>query len=123
MHTLLKPDRLRLDYLQYPDWAADTESWQPDDPWNVDFHIELGIAWDNWDDVFEIFYSRLRTYTLRDRAREREKSIIYMEKFDRTALLENVLHLMAKSERSTWDESLKQLRKHFDWQYEGCSWF
>jgi hypothetical protein len=119
---LLKPDRLKLDYLAGLNGVADLEHWQPENPWDVDLHFELGIRWDNWDQTFEIFSSRLRTYGLRERVQERKGPVIYMEKFDFSALQENVLHLIAKSERLTWDESLRELRKHFKWQYEGCNW-
>ncbi len=96
------------------------EQWEPANPGSVALYLNLAIGWDN-DPGADNFAFRLITNALRDRLRERLRSDIYVEEFDWPSVKQSMLNILRKCERPTWDESLANLRKRFDWEYEGMA--
>ncbi|MCV9963454.1 immunity 8 family protein [Pararhizobium sp. BT-229] len=96
------------------------EQWEPADPRSVALFLTLAIGWDN-DPGADNFAFRLITNALRDRLGKKLGSDIYVEEFDWPSVRHSILNILRKCERPTWDESLANLRKRFDWEYEGMA--
>ncbi len=96
------------------------EQWEPVDPRRVALEMTLAIGWDN-DSGTNNFAFRLVTNALRERLGKQLRSDIYVEDFNWPSVRQSILNILRKCERPTWDESLVNLRKRFDWEFEGMA--
>jgi len=96
------------------------EQWEPVDPRSVALEMTLAIGWDN-DPGTNNFAFRLVTNALRERLGKQLRSDIYVEEFNWPSVRQSILNILRKCERPTWDESLVNLRKRFDWEFEGMA--
>jgi len=96
------------------------DNWKPQNPRSVALRLILQIGWDDdpGEDDFTVYCI---TNELRDAFKLNTRSVIYCEEFEWPKIKENILNILKKCERATWHESVKQLRKRFDWEYEGMA--
>ena len=120
MPTLLKPDRLSVRNIFSTDIDCALEEWPPDDRRCVRICLYLVIGWDN-DCGTNDFHLAVITNDLRRHTERRQHSTMYIDEFDWPKLKNSILHVIAKCERLTWDESVDELRKRFAWEYEGMA--
>jgi hypothetical protein len=93
-------------------------NWKPQNPRSVALRLILQIGWDD-DPGPDDFTVYCITNDLRDAFKINSRATIYCEEFEWPKIKESILNILKKCERATWDESVKQLRKRFDWEYEG----
>lgn len=96
------------------------EQWKPVNPRSVALGICLAIGWD--DDVgADDFNLYVATNDLRPQYHRRSNAWVFVDVFEWHGVLVSLLNILRKCERATWDDSLQELRKRFDWEYEGMA--
>lgn len=95
------------------------EQWQPINPRSVALSLCLHIGWDDHD-ANNLFYLSVVTDDLRPHF-PRSSAQVYVHTFDWDSLLLSILKIIKKCERDTWEASVDELRKRFDWEYEGMA--
>ena len=115
-----RPDRLSLRGIFSVDINCDLEDWQPDDRRRVRIEILLSLGWDD-DPWADDFYVSCVTNDLRRQSHTKTRGAIFIDSFDWSNVRESIVHIIAKCERVSWDESLVELRKCFRWEYEGMA--
>ncbi|MBC7150858.1 MAG: hypothetical protein H5U22_15840 [Rhizobium sp.] len=92
------------------------QQWKPVNPRSVALTLSLTIGWDDTvgADDFSVHFV---TNDLRSHLPRRSGTWLFVDVFDWRDVLSSILDILRKCERSTWDESLVELRKRFDWEY------
>jgi hypothetical protein len=114
---LLKPDRIEvLDIYSGDTGGCTLESWRPPDPRRVHICLYVVLGWNGAatgdDFVVEVMTRDLRLSS------KRGQNTIYVDEFDGLTIRNSILHIVAKCERDTENESWVELRKRFAWEYE-----
>jgi hypothetical protein len=95
------------------------EQWQPVNPRSVALSLCLYIGWD--DDIgSDYFYLSVVTDDLRPHF-PRSSAQVYVHTFDWDSLLLSILKIIKKCERDTWEASVNELRRRFNWEFEGMA--
>lgn len=100
------------------DYQHFLRSWQPGDPRQVALLLGLQIGWDD-EESSDLFYLSVITDELRPQFSRRAEATIFVAVFEWEKVLVSILKIIRKCERRTWDESCNELRKRFEWEYEG----
>lgn len=96
------------------------EQWEPANPRSVALAMCLTIGWD--DDVgADDFRVYVVTSDLRSSLPRRSNAWVYVDVFKWHDVLASLLNILVKCERGTWDDSVRELRRCFDWEYEGMA--
>lgn len=96
------------------------QQWKPSNPRSVALSICLAIGWD--DDIgTNNFHVHVVTRDLRSRLPRRSTAWVFVDVFEWQSVLASLLNILRKCERATWDDSVQELRKRFDWEYEGMA--
>jgi hypothetical protein len=96
------------------------EQWKPANPRSVALAMCLAIGWD--DDVgADYFRVYVVTNDLRSHLPRRSNAWVYVDVFKWHDVLTSLLNILGKCERGTWDDSVRELRRRFDWEYEGMA--
>jgi len=93
------------------------QQWEPVNPRSVALTICLEIGWDD-DTRADDFNVYVVTNDLRPHFPRRSNAWLFVDVFDWKDVLSSLLNILRKCERSTWEESILELRKRFDWEYE-----
>ena len=96
------------------------EQWEPSNPRSVALAMCLAIGWDD-DTGTNDFRVHVVTNDLRSHLPRRSAAWVYVDVFEWQSVLASLLDVMRKCERATWDDSVQELRKCFDWEYEGMA--
>jgi len=95
------------------------DQWQPANPKSVALSFGLYIGWDDdiGSDLFEMYVvsNDLRAYF------PHSIDQIYVDTFDWNSLLLSILNILKKCERDTWEASVNELRRRFNWEFEGMA--
>jgi hypothetical protein len=95
------------------------DQWQPVNPRSVALSLCLYIGWD--DDIgSDYFYLSVVTDDLRPHF-PRSSAQVYVHTFDWDSLLLSILKIIKKCERDTWEASVNELRRRFNWEFEGMA--
>lgn len=96
------------------------EQWEPANPRSVALAICLSIGWDTDagadDFTFYVVTNDMRSYLPR-----RSNAWVYVDVFEWSEVLGSIRNILEKCERATWSDSVRELRKRFDWEYEGMA--
>lgn len=96
------------------------EQWEPANPRSVALAMCLAIGWD--DDVgADYFRINVVTNDLRSHLPRRSNAWVFVDVFEWHDVLASLLNILGKCERGTWEDSVRELRKRFDWEYEGMA--
>ncbi|MEL6503693.1 MAG: Imm8 family immunity protein [Pseudomonadota bacterium] len=99
------------------------EQWEPVNPRSVALRFWLSIGWD--DDLRgEDFCVYVITNDLRDRLSlfsSGKTKVLFCHEFYWPKVLQSIHNILDKCERPTMDESWRELRKRFYWEYEGIA--
>ncbi|UVC07861.1 hypothetical protein IHQ71_22170 [Rhizobium sp. TH2] len=117
MKSYLKPVNLSVHYFDCLHIDDRLEDWRAEDPRHVSLLVEICVGWADWDTSREIFSLHVITNDLRRRPETSHAPIIYVDEFHWPDAKAEILHLIAKCERGTWDESFGELQKRFDLLY------
>ncbi|WP_256753798.1 Imm8 family immunity protein [Mesorhizobium sp. Mes31] len=94
------------------------EQWEPSNPRSVALAMCLAIGWD--DDIgTDDFRVYVVTKDLRSHLPLRSTAWVFVDVFEWQSVLASLLNILRKCEHATWDDSVQELRKRFDWEYEG----
>ncbi|HLP66950.1 MAG TPA: Imm8 family immunity protein [Rhizobium sp.] len=93
------------------------QQWEPVNPRSVALTMCLEIGWDD-DAGADDFNVYVVTNDLRSHFPRRSNAWLFVDVLDWRDVLSSVLNILRKCERSTWEESIVELRKRFDWEYE-----
>lgn len=96
------------------------QQWEPVNPKSVALTMCLIIGWDD-NAGADDFHVHVVTSDLRSRLPRRSGAWLFVDVFDWKDVLSSLLDILRKCERSTWEESLVELRKRFAWEYERTS--
>lgn len=95
------------------------EQWQPVNPRSVALRMCLHIGWRD-DPGTDHFHLYLVTNDLRSHIySNRIASFIFVDEFVWPKVLASFLNTIRMCDRTTWEASVEELRKRFDWEYEG----
>lgn len=96
------------------------EQWEPSNPRSVALAMCLAIGWDDAirADDFRVY---IVTNDLRSHMPRRSTAWVCVDVFEWQSVLASLLNILRKCEHATWDDSLLELRKRFDWEYEGMA--
>ncbi|RJT36382.1 hypothetical protein D3227_20020 [Mesorhizobium waimense] len=96
------------------------EHWRPINPKSFALGLSLAIGWDKdvGSDYFEVY---VIANQLRDQINLDSRAVIFAEDFDWPGLRQSLLNILNKCEGQTWKESVRELRKHFEWEYDGMA--
>ncbi|WP_352496076.1 MULTISPECIES: Imm8 family immunity protein [unclassified Mesorhizobium] len=67
-------------------------------------------------DYFEVY---VIANQIRDQINLNRRAVIFVEEFDWPSLKQSLLNILDKCEGTTWKESVRALRKRFEWEYDG----
>ncbi|MBB2755313.1 UNVERIFIED_ORG: hypothetical protein GGI57_006056 [Rhizobium aethiopicum] len=96
------------------------EQWNPSNRRSVALAMCLAIGWDD-DMGTNDFYVYVVTSDLRSHLPRRSTAWVFVDVFEWQSVLASLLNILRKCERATWDDSVQELRKRFDWEYEGMA--
>jgi hypothetical protein len=96
------------------------EHWRPITPKSFALALSLTIGWDEdvGSDYFEVY---VIANQIRDQINLDGRAVIFVEDFDWPGLKQSLLNILDKCEGKTWKESVRALRKHFEWEYDGMA--
>lgn len=98
------------------------QQWEPVNPRSVALTICLTIGWDD-NAGADDFQVHVVTNDLRSHLPRRSSAWLFVDVFDWRDVLSSFLNILRKCERSTWEETLVELRKRFAWEHERTSEF
>ena len=96
------------------------EEWAPKNPRSVALALCLSIGWDD-DNGTDDFFVYVVTNDLRARLPRLSNAWLYVDVFNWRDILMSLFKILKKCERGTWNDSVEQLRRRFDWEYEGMA--
>lgn len=103
-----------------PDANTILEQWIPANPRSVALKLCLDIGWDDGPGS-DYFYVYVVTNDLRPHLPRRSNAWIFVDVFEWRSVLASLLDILRKCERGTSEDSWRELRKRFDWEYEGMA--
>ncbi|MER9894737.1 immunity 8 family protein [Mesorhizobium sp. M0119] len=106
--------------MKIPDSEKILEQWRPTNPRSFALALTLVIGWDEdiGSDYFEV---HVIANQIRDQINLNRRSVIFVEEFDWPSLKQSLLNILDKCEGKTWKESVRALRKRFEWEYDGMA--
>ncbi|MER8553071.1 Imm8 family immunity protein [Mesorhizobium sp. M0220] len=106
--------------MKIPDSEKILEQWRPTDPKSFALALTLAIGWDEdiGSDYFEVY---VIANQIRDQINLNRRAVIFVEEFDWPSLKQSLLNILDKCEGTTWKESVRALRKRFEWEYDGMA--
>jgi hypothetical protein len=93
------------------------QQWEPVNPRSIALTMCLAIGWDD-NPGADDFNVHVVTNDLRSHLPRRSNAWLFVDVFDWRDVLSSFLNILRKCERSTWEESLVELRKRFAWEHE-----
>ena len=96
------------------------EHWRPINPKSFALALSLTIGWDEdvGSDYFEV---HVIANQIRDQINLDGRAVIFVEDFDWPGLKQSLFNILGKCEGKTWKDSVRELRKHFEWEYDGMA--
>ncbi|WP_162457978.1 Imm8 family immunity protein [Mesorhizobium tianshanense] len=96
------------------------EQWRPTNPRSFALALTLAIGWDEGigTDYFEV---HVIANQIKDQINLDGGAAMYVEEFDWPSLKQSLLNILDKCEGKTWKESVRALRKRFEWEYDGMA--
>lgn len=106
--------------MKIPDSEKILEQWQPTNPRSFALALTLVIGWDEdiGSDYFEVY---VIANQIRDQINLNRRAVIFVEEFDWPSLKQSLLNILDKCEGKTWKQSVRALRKRFEWEYDGMA--
>jgi hypothetical protein len=106
--------------MKVPDSEKLLEQWQPINPKSFALGLTLAIGWDDeiGSDYFDVY---VIANQIGDQINLDGRAVIFVEDFDWPGLKKSLLNILSKCERKTWKESVRELRKRFEWEYDGMA--
>ncbi|TIT23495.1 MAG: hypothetical protein E5W70_08215 [Mesorhizobium sp.] len=96
------------------------EQWRPPNPKSFALALSLAIGWDD-DAGSDYFDVHVIANQIRDQIDLDDRAVIFVEDFDWPSLRKSLHDILSKCERKTWKESVRALRKRFEWEYDGMA--
>jgi len=94
-------------------------TWKPNDPFDVFFLLELSIGTTIGEgaDLFSVFVA-----TPQGLSRKKNmsiKKIVVLQEYSWESLYQKLLDIIESSAEDSWEGSVENLQKYFDWEYQG----
>lgn len=97
------------------------ETWQPYNKGHIfnslDIAMEIGFENEDATDIFYVMLINLHMFNQNSNKFDKTR-IMTISEYNFTVIKDNILEVLKKCTRNTWEDSCAELQKYFLWEYD-----